>query len=62
MGPGGRTELTSELRLGVDRVSHKLSWGALRELGIMVDGIVGNAPGVGALLVAEERLRAAVLS
>ena len=57
-----RTELTSELRLGVDRVSHKLSWGALRELGIMVDGIVGNAPGVGALLVAEERLRAAVLS
>ncbi len=55
------TPLTSELRLGVDRVSHKLYWGPLKELADMVEGIVGNAPGVGALLVAEERLRAAVM-
>ncbi len=57
-----RTPLTSELRLGVDRVSHKLYWGPLKELADMVEGIVGNAPGVGALLVAEERLRAAVMT
>ncbi len=56
------TVLTSELRLGVDRVSHKLYWGPLKELADMVDGIVGSAPGVGALLVAEERLRAAVMT
>jgi glutamate dehydrogenase len=57
-----RTPLNPELRLGVDRVSHKLYWGPLNGVAKMVDDIVGSAPGVGALLVAEERLRAAVLS
>jgi glutamate dehydrogenase len=56
------TPLTSQLRLGVDGVSHKLYWGPLKELADMLEGIVGNSPGVGALLVAEERLRAAVMT
>jgi len=58
----GATSLASELRLGGDRVSHKLYYGPLGGIAAMVDAIVGHSPSVGALLVAEERLRAAVLS
>ena len=56
-----RTPLDSELKLGVDRASFRLSRGALSSIGKTVDLIVGESASVGALLVAEERIRAAVL-
>jgi glutamate dehydrogenase len=56
-----RTPLEGGLKLGVDRASFRLGRGALKGVGEMVDHIVGESPDVGALLVAEERLRGAVL-
>ena len=56
-----RTPLERELKLGVDRASFRLGRGALKDVGNMVDHVLGDAPDVGALLVAEERLRAAIL-
>ena len=56
-----RTPLDSELKLGVDRAIFRLGRGALSSIGKTVDLIVGEGASVGALLVAEERIRAAVL-
>jgi glutamate dehydrogenase len=56
-----RTPLDAELKLGVDRASFRLGRGALSSIGKTVDLIVGEGASVGALLVAEERIRAAVL-
>ena len=56
-----RTSLGAELKLGVDRASFRLGRGALKDVGRMVDHVLGAAPDVGALLVAEERLRAAII-
>jgi NAD-specific glutamate dehydrogenase len=56
-----RTPLDSELKLGVDRASFRLGRGALSSIGKTVELIVGESASVGALLVAEERIRAAVL-
>ena len=56
-----RTPLESELKLGVDRASFRLSRGSLSSIGKTVEMIVGEGASVGALLVAEERIRAAVL-
>jgi len=47
-----------EVRLGVDRVTTRLSRGPLRELRAEVDHILGDQPTVSSLLVAEERVRA----
>jgi len=56
-----RTPVERELKLGVDRASFRLGRGVLKDVGQMVDHVLGDAPDVGALLVAEERLRAAIL-
>ena len=56
-----RTPMDSELKLGVDRAIFRLGRGPLASIGKTVDAIVGEGASVGALLVAEERIRAAVL-
>ncbi|MCB9763440.1 MAG: NAD-glutamate dehydrogenase [Alphaproteobacteria bacterium] len=55
------TPLGSELRLGTDRLAQKLREGKLAEVAEGVGAILGDAPDVGAFLVAEERLRAVVM-
>ena len=55
------TEMERDLKLGVDRASFRLSRGPMEEVRKVVDGIVGEGATVGALLVAEERIRAMVL-
>jgi NAD-specific glutamate dehydrogenase len=56
-----RTPMDSELKLGVDRAIFRLGRGPLSSISKTVDTIVGEGASVGALLVAEERIRAAVL-
>jgi len=55
------TEMERDLKLGVDRASFRLSRGPMEGVRKVVDGIVGEGATVGALLVAEERIRAMVL-
>ena len=50
-------EVDEELSLGVDRVATRLSLRRLAGLREMVDHILGDQPGIPALLVAEERVR-----
>jgi len=54
----GRIELGPELRLGVERVAHKLYWGAMKDLATTLEAILGDTPDLGAFLVAEARARA----
>ena len=57
-----RTELSPEQqRLGAERVAFYLSRDGMKNIADLVDNILGSAPSVGALLVAEERLRAAII-
>jgi glutamate dehydrogenase len=50
-------EVDEELSLGVDRVATRLALRRLAGLREMVDHILGDQPGIPALLVAEERVR-----
>lgn len=49
-------DLRREIRLGVDRAATIIGRGQLRHLRELVDHIIGNNPGIPALLVAEERI------
>ena len=55
------TPIERDLKLGVDRASFRLGRGPLESVKSVVDGIAGEGASVGALLVAEQRVRAAVL-
>ena len=54
-----RTDLGPELRLGVERVAHKLYWGGMKDLASTLEAILGDTPDLGAFLVAEARVQAA---
>ncbi len=51
-------DLTRETPLGVDRAATLLGRGRLKSLRDLVDHILGEQPGIPAILVAEERIRA----
>ena len=51
-------DVSHEVRLGVDRVATRLGRGDLKSLRQLMAHLLGDHPGVSALLVAEERVRA----
>jgi glutamate dehydrogenase len=56
-----RVEMGPELlRLSVDRAAHQLYWRNLKEQADTLDAILGNAPDLGAFMVAEERIRSSL--
>ncbi len=56
-----KVEVGHELRLSVDRAAHQLYWNKLKTQADALDAILGDAPDLGAFLVAEERIRAFLL-
>ena len=53
-----KTPLTGDLRLNVERLSHRLVWGDLKRLRAGTDAVLARANNVAAFMVAEERVRA----
>jgi len=53
-----KVELGPELRLSVDRVAHQIYWNQLKSQADALDAILGEAPDLGALMVAEDRVQA----
>ncbi len=54
-------DVTGLMKLKTDRLAHKVAWGELSAVRGVADSMLRGKPDVGAYLVAEERLRAAVL-
>ena len=57
-----KVKVGPELRLSVDRVAHQLYWNQLKSQADEMDSILGEAPDLGALLVAEDRMRAFLIA
>jgi glutamate dehydrogenase len=56
----GTVQVDGMMKLKTDRLAHKLVWGELSAVRAVADGMLRGKPDVGAYLVAEERLRAAM--
>ncbi|MFN7143989.1 MAG: NAD-glutamate dehydrogenase domain-containing protein, partial [Myxococcota bacterium] len=53
-----KTAIGDEFKLGTDKCAEALGTGPLREVGRVIDQIVGEAPDVASLLVGEQQIRA----